>query len=122
MFKRWIKKLIRQDLTQNKTVLLVGLRGVGKTTLAKMIGVENSTYHTFDEVDLLVEKEDELLLYEIKMSKSISRKFSRNIKKFEATPLKPYSNLQKYIIYQGEVFTEDEGVKYIPILSWYGLI
>ncbi|MCP4629197.1 MAG: ATP-binding protein [bacterium] len=74
------------------------------------------------EIDLLVEKDDELLLYEIKRSKSISGKFSRNIKKFEATPLKPYSNLQKFIIYQGEAFAEDDGVKYIPIQSWYGLL
>ena len=74
------------------------------------------------EIDLLVEQKDYLSLYEIKSSRSISSKFTRNIRKFEVPLKKEDSQLNKYVIYTGEEYGEDEGVLYVPIYSWYGLL
>lgn len=52
MFSRWCEAKIRSDLAQKKSVVLVGSRRVGKTTLVQMIGNGQSTYHTFDDTDL----------------------------------------------------------------------
>jgi len=54
MFKRWVENIVKRDISRNKSVLLIGSRRVGKTTLSKMIGGDDSTYHTFDDIDLQI--------------------------------------------------------------------
>lgn len=52
MFQRWVENLIQKDLRQRKSVVLLGSRRAGKTTLTKMLGEDNISYHTFDDVFL----------------------------------------------------------------------
>jgi uncharacterized protein len=73
------------------------------------------------EIDLLVELKDNLWLYEIKLSKSASSRFTRNIRNFETFSAPGRIDLNRCIVYTGDDFKEEDGVQYIPVFSWYGL-
>jgi len=53
MYPRWIEKRIREEMADTRVVLLAGPRQAGKTTLAKKIAAEHSTFLTLDDTTVL---------------------------------------------------------------------
>lgn len=52
LYSRWQKHSLEQGMTTRRVVLLVGARQCGKTTLAKQLISEDTTYLTLDDITL----------------------------------------------------------------------